>query len=340
MNLEAHHKPLDAVVLGRIGYDLFAVEQNRPLAEVEHFSRHLGGSSANIAVGLARLGLSVGIISCLGEDQLADYLVGFLRREGVDTQCVRLVEGYNTSLSLAEVSPPDRFPQVFYRQLPADQRVSVGEAELEYVRRARMFVTNGTSLASSPSREATGTAAEAARAAGARVVLDVDYRSSSWPSPEHAGEQARKILPWVDVVIGNEDEVLILTGERNPSAQAKAVLSRGVELLILKLGSKGVEAYTQDRSFREEPSPAQVVSTIGAGDGFAAGFLFALSQNLPLPTCLRYGNAAAAVVVGRVSCSDAMPRLHELRAAISHDNSVRKSRIISDSRKRHTQGDS
>lgn len=338
MNLGTHHQPLDAVVWGRIGYDLFAAEQNRPLAEVEHFSRHLGGSSANIAVGLARLGLSVGIISCLGKDALADYLIGFLRSEGVDTRFVGLVEGYNTSLCLTEVSPPDRFPQVFYRERAADQRVSAGEAELEYVRRARMFVTNGTSLASSPSREATGTAAKAARAAGARVVLDIDYRASSWPSPDNAGRQARKILPWVDVVIGNEDEVLILTGERNPSAQAKAVLGMGAKLLILKLGAKGVEACTHDQSLREEPSPARVVSTIGAGDGFAAGFLFALSQNLPLGTCLRYGNAAAAVVVGRVSCSDAMPTLEELRAALRPDHSARKSRIISDSRNRHTQG--
>ena len=107
---------MDVCALGRIGYDLYAVEHNRPLAEVEHFIRRLGGSSANIAVGLARLGLSVGIISCVGKDLLAAYLLGFLAREGVDTQHVRLVESYNTSLCLTEVSPPDHFPQVFYRR--------------------------------------------------------------------------------------------------------------------------------------------------------------------------------------------------------------------------------
>src|SRR5947209_4023938 len=78
-------KSFDVCVLGRIGYDLYAVEQNRALAEVEHFSRHLGGSSANIAVGLARLGLRVAIISCVGKDLLADYLLDFLNREGINT---------------------------------------------------------------------------------------------------------------------------------------------------------------------------------------------------------------------------------------------------------------
>jgi 5-dehydro-2-deoxygluconokinase len=317
MNQAATREPVDVCVLGRIGYDLFAVEQNRPLSEVEHFSRHLGGSSANIAVGLARLGLRVGIISCLGKDALADYLLTFLRQEGVDTEFVQLAEGYNTSLCLTEVSPSDGFLQVFYRQRAADQRVSVGEPELAYVRKSRMFVTNGTSLASSPSRESTAKAAKAARDAGATVVLDIDYRASSWPSAEEAGRQAGKILRWVEVVIGNEDEVRILTGQQDRTKQVEAVLATGVKVLILKLGAKGVEAYTPDRSFSAEPFPVQVVSTIGAGDGFAAGFLYALFYNLPLDQCLNYGNAAAAAVVSRVSCSDAMPTLDELRSQLA-----------------------
>src|SRR5574341_2032682 len=111
---------MDVWVLGRVGYDLYAVERNRPLSDVERFSRHAGGSSANIAVGLARLGLSVGLISAVGDDLLADYLLRFLGEEGVDGRFVRRVAGFGTSLCLTEVSPPDRFPQVFYRRQPAD----------------------------------------------------------------------------------------------------------------------------------------------------------------------------------------------------------------------------
>ena len=100
---------MDVCILGRIGYDLYAVEHNRPLSEVRHFERQLGGSSANMAVGLARLGLKVGLISCIGKDLLADYLIGFLQQEGVDTKFVCLVEGFDTSLCLTEVSPPESF---------------------------------------------------------------------------------------------------------------------------------------------------------------------------------------------------------------------------------------
>jgi 5-dehydro-2-deoxygluconokinase len=308
---------LHACVLGRIGYDLYALEHHRALPQVERFERKLGGSSANMAVGLARLGLRVGMISALGDDALADYLLGFLQAEGVETRYVQRVAGYNTSLCLTEVSPPDRFPQVFYRREPADTRVTVGPSELDYVRQARLFVTNGTSLAADPSRGATLEALAAARAAGARTVLDVDYRASSWPSPAAAGEQARRALPSTDVVIGNEDELALLTGESEPAAQVSRVLEAGAGLLVRKLGARGVEAHTREGSWFEAPFTVHVVSTIGAGDGFASGFLYALHQGRPLPECLRMGNAAAAIVVSRVGCSDAMPYEPELRAVLA-----------------------
>jgi 5-dehydro-2-deoxygluconokinase len=304
---------VDACVLGRIGYDLYALDHHRPLPEVERFERKLGGSSANMAVGLARLGLRVGMIGALGDDALADYLLGFLQQQGVETRFVRRVAGYNTSLCLTEVSPPDRFPQVFYRREPADTRVKVGPAELEYLRQARLFITNGTSLAADPSRAATLEAIEAARSAGARTVLDVDYRASSWPSAQEAGVQARRALRFTDVVIGNEDELDLLTGEHDPAPQVAQVFGAGVGLLVRKLGARGVEAHTREGSFFAAPIRVPVVSTIGAGDGFASGFLYALLRDRPLAECLRVGNAAAAVVVSRVGCSDAMPYEHELR---------------------------
>ena len=302
----------DVCVLGRIGYDLYAVEKNRPLAEVEHFSRHLGGSSANMAVGLARLGLHAALISCVGKDLLADYLLDFLKQEGINTTCVRLLQGYNTSLCLSEVSPPDRFPQVFYRSNPADLQVVLGADERELIQQASMFVTNGTSLASSPARESAIEALKTARAAGLRTIFDVDYRSNSWISPQNAGQIARGVLPWTDVVLGNEDELDLLTGKDDAKAQVAAVLNAGPKLLIRKLGSKGVEAHTRNESYSSLPYPMPVTCAIGGGDGFAAGFLYALHRGRPLPECLRYGNAAAAVVVSRVSCADSMPRLEDL----------------------------
>jgi len=125
------------------------------------------------------------------------------------------------------------------------------------------------------------------------------------------------VLPSVDVVIGNEDEVALLTARCEAGEQVAAVREAGVSLLVRKRGADGVEAFTREASASSPPIPVEVASTIGAGDGFASGFLAALLDGRPLEDCLRRGNAAAAVVVSRVSCSDAMPYPHEVEAMLA-----------------------
>jgi 5-dehydro-2-deoxygluconokinase len=305
---------MDVWVLGRIGYDLYATEHNRALPEVEHFSRHLGGSSANMAVGLSRLGLRVGLISAVGDDLLADYLLDFLRKERVNTNFVSRVPDRNTSLCLTEVWPPDRFRQVFYRSNPADSQVVISPEALSSIAESKMVITNGTALAASPSRESAFAALKQAKTAGAVTVFDMDYRESSWPNAQAAGEQARCALPFADVVLANEVELALLT---NGATDAKAaVLNSGPRLLVQKLGARGVAAHTRTESHFAPSRCDELVCAVGGGDGFASGFLYALHRGFDLPTALAYGNAAAAIVVGRVSCSDAMPTLAELEARL------------------------
>jgi 5-dehydro-2-deoxygluconokinase len=312
---------MDIVILGRIGYDLYSEEPNVPLPQVRRFSRYLGGSSANMAVGLARLGAKVGIIGCLGNDSLSEFLAGFLKSERVDTSRVQTAPGYLPSLCLTEVSPPDRFPQVFYRRDPADTRLQVTDEDLQYIDASRMFITNGTSLCASPSRESTYRALERARKSGCRVVLDVDYRAMSWPGPEEAGLAVRLALPFVDVLIGNELELTIVTGAGNLDDAVGRLREAAVPMLVSKLGDKGTRVWTGGDSVFLAPYSVQVVSTIGAGDGFASGFLYALSKDLPAVECLHYGNAAAAIVVSRLSCSEAMPTLDEVQEIMRQQRS-------------------
>ena len=308
---------MDIVVLGRIGYDLYSEEPHVPLPRVLRFSRYLGGSSANMAVGLTRLGASVGIVSCLGNDSLSEFLVDFLKSEKVDTSHVKTAPGYLPSLCLTEVSPPDRFPQVFYRHDAVDTRLALNEEDLDYVASGRMFITNGTSLCASPSRESTYRALERAHQAGCRVVLDVDYRSMSWNSPAEAGLGVRLALPFVDVLIGNQLELTLVAGIDDLDEATRKLRDAGVPMLVSKLGDKGTRVWLGHDSVFLPPYSVEVVSTIGAGDGFASGFLYALHKGLPPVECLHYGNAAAAIVVSRLSCSEAMPTLAEVEKLIA-----------------------
>ncbi len=307
---------MDIVVLGRIGCDLYSEEPGVPLPRVRRFSRYLGGSSANMAVGLARLGAGVGIVSCLGADSISEFLVDFLRSEKVETSHIKTAPGYLPSLCLTEVTPPDRFPQVFYRHDAVDTMLDIGEEELEYIASARMFVTNGTSLCASPSRESTYLALERARRAGCRVVLDVDYRSMSWRRPEDAGLAVRLALPFVDVLIGNELELKLVAGAADLDHATERLRKTGVPMLVSKLGEKGTRVWSGGEPVFLAPYSVDVVSTIGAGDGFASGFLYGLLREMPVLECLHHGNAAAAIVVSRLSCSEAMPTLAEVQAIV------------------------
>jgi 5-dehydro-2-deoxygluconokinase len=308
---------MEITVLGRIGYDLYSEQPNVPLPRVRRFSRYLGGSSANMAVGLARLGASVGIVGAVGNDALSEFLVDFLKSENVDTGRVQIAPGYLPSLCLTEVSPPDRFPQVFYRRDAVDTRLDIGEEDLKYLANSRMFITNGTSLCASPSRESTYRALERAREGGCRVVLDVDYRAMSWRGPEEAGLAVRLALPFVDVLIGNELELMLAAGAGDLDEATRKLRQAGVGMLVSKLGERGTRVWAGGEAVFLPPYTVDVVSTIGAGDGFASGFLLALLRGYAVLDCLHYGNAAAAIVVSRLSCSEAMPTLAEVEELIA-----------------------
>lgn len=307
---------MDVVILGRIGYDLYSDQFNVPLPEVRTFSRYLGGSSANMAVGLSRLGAQVGMISCLGSDALSGFLKGFLANEGVDISHVQTAPGYLPSLCLTEVTPPDSFPQVFYRHDAADTRLDATEDDLRFAGSAKMFVFNGTALCASPSRESAYRAMESAKTSGATVVLDVDFRSMSWRSPAEAGLAIRLALPYVDMLIGNQGELKLSAGEDDLDRAIVKIRKIGVPVLVSKLGDEGTRILTKHGDAYLPPYRVQVATTIGAGDGFASGFLYAYINGKSLTDCLHYGNAAAAIVVSRVPCSEAMPTLAEVETMI------------------------
>jgi 5-dehydro-2-deoxygluconokinase len=315
-------KTMEIVILGRIGYDLYSEEPNVPLPLVRRFSRYLGGSSANMAVGLSRLGAQVGMVSCLGNDSLSAFLLEFLKNEKVDTSHVQTAPGYLPSLCLTEVTPPDSFPQVFYRHDAVDTKLDATVEDIEFAGSAKIFVTNGTSLCASPSRESAYKAMERAKKAGCKVVFDVDFRAMSWRSKEEAGLAVRLALPYIDVLIGNQLELKLVTGLDDLDEATAMLRKAGVPMLVSKLGELGTRVITADETVFLPPYKVDVCTTIGAGDGFASGFLYAMLRGLALAECLHYGNATAAIVVSRLSCSEAMPTLCEVEAMIQQQKNT------------------
>src|SRR5205823_6295731 len=139
-----------------------------------------------------------------------------------------------------------RFPQVFYRRDPADTQVDLESSDLDYLASGRMFITNGTSLCASPSRESTYLALELAHNAGVPVVLDVDYRSMSWRKPEESDLAWRVSLPFVDVLIGNDVELKLVAAAADLPSASDRLRSVNIAMLVSKLGEQGTRVYEGD----------------------------------------------------------------------------------------------
>jgi 5-dehydro-2-deoxygluconokinase len=303
---------LDVLTIGRVGVDIYPLQDGVGLEDVETFGKFLGGSATNVAIAAARYGRSAAVITKTGADPFGRYVRRELTRLGVSDRYVGESRGLNTPVTFCEIFPPDDFPLYFYRQpIAPDLTIASGELDLDAIARARVYWSTVTGLSHEPSRTAHHTAWEA-RGRQPLTVLDLDYRPMFWSSPEAATAAVQAALPHVTVAVGNREECWIATGETEPDRAADALLDRGIELAVVKRGPEGVLAKTRTERVEVAPHPVQVVNGLGAGDGFGGALIHGLLEGWPLERILRFANAAGAIVASRRECSTAMPTTTEV----------------------------
>jgi 5-dehydro-2-deoxygluconokinase len=293
---------IDAVVIGRVGVDLYPNELSTPLRDVRTFTRFVGGFAGNVATGLARLGVSTAIVSRVGDEGHGEFVRDWLAREGIDVRFLRTDPHWPTPPTFCEVWPPDRFPITFYRRPTApDWQIRPDDFDAETVAAAPLLYATGTGLAQSPSRETTLAVLAAHRGT---TIFDLDWRPSLWDDPDAYPALAADAVASSEIVIGNEEEVA-------------AAAIKDVPRLVLKRGERGATVFDRGTRTDVPPVPVEVVNGLGAGDAFAAAVGQALLGGRSLVEAVRRGTVAGAIVAGRLACSEAMPTLAELEAALS-----------------------
>jgi 5-dehydro-2-deoxygluconokinase len=307
----------DVLTIGRVGVDLYPLRVGVHLEDVETFGKFLGGSATNVAVAAARHGRRTAVITRTGDDPFGRFVHAALRDLGVDDVFVSSVAGLPTPVTFCEIFPPDDFPLYFYREPVApDLMIEVGELDLDAIRSARVYWSTVTGLSREPSRSSHH-AAWAARARAPLTVLDLDYRPMFWPSPADASEAVGKALEHVTVAVGNLEECEVAVGERDPEQAAEALLDRGIELAVVKQGPRGVLGCTREETVLVPPTAVTVVNGLGAGDGFGGALCHGLLAGWSLERCLRFANAAGAIVASRLECSTAMPTTAEVEDVLT-----------------------
>ncbi|MBA3630527.1 MAG: 5-dehydro-2-deoxygluconokinase [Actinobacteria bacterium] len=301
---------LEAVVMGRVGADLYPNQIGAPLAEVRTYTRYAGGFATNVATGLARLGVSVAIVSKVGDEGHGEFIRNFLVSEGVDVRWLGTDQENLTPIVFCEVVPPDHFPLLFYRRPTApDWELTVDDIDVEEMARIPLMFISGTGLAREPSRQTT---LASALAHEGTTVFDLDWRPSVWDEPANYAEVANIVIEGADVVVGNEEELRAALGADDAEKAANVLIDRGVETVIMKRGAMGVVCFRGDGRLDVPPIETEVMNGLGAGDAFAAALGHGLLRGLPMEKTLQRANAAGAMVASQLPCSEAMPSDHDI----------------------------
>jgi 5-dehydro-2-deoxygluconokinase len=312
----------DVITMGRVSVDLYPEQVGVSLPRVKTFAKSLGGSPTNVAVAAARLGSRAAVVTKVGDDPFGTYVREALATFGVDGRWVSTDPDLRTPLAFCEVHPPDHFPLLFYREPKApDLNLARSDLDLEAIRRARLLWTTGTGLSAEPSRSATLMALEARVGTphGGITIHDLDHRPQFWSEQAEAGRWAREALAHATVAVGNQDEVEVAVGTRDPREASEALLELGVGLAIVKRGPDGVLARTHAGVVELEPIRLEVRNGLGAGDAFGGALAYALLADWDTERALRLANAAGAVVASRLACADAMPTLSELEPLVGEE---------------------
>ena len=321
---------LDVICIGRLAVDLYAQQVGARLEDAATFAKYLGGSSANIAFGCARLGLNAAMATRVGDDHMGRFLTDTLAKEGCDVSRVRIDPTRLTGLVLLGLKDRDTFPLIFYRENCADMAVDETDFDEAFIASSKALLITGTHLSTDRVNRASRRALDYARRNDVRTVLDIDYRPVLWGLTAKADGETRfvandgvsahlqRLLPLFDLVIGTEEEFRIAGGKDTLAASLAAVRDVTRATLVVKRGPLGCQIAATDAPASPDELPMQrgveveVLNVLGAGDAFAAGFLSGWLRGAPLEDCARSANACGALVVSRHGCAPAMPTQAEL----------------------------
>ena len=321
----------DLACLGRLAVDLYAQQVGARLEDVSTFAKYLGGSSANIAFGAARLGLRAAMISRVGDEQMGRFLVETLQREGCDTAMVQVDPERLTALAILGLKDRDTFPLLFYRENCADMAIAADGIAEDFIADCRALLITGTHLSQPGVRAASTRALAHAGRHGTLRVLDIDYRPVLWGLTKRGDGQTRfvadasvtaslqELLPQFDLLIGTEEEFAIAGGVPGDLlASLRRVREITAATMVVKLGPLGCCLIAGAVPARLEDAPTsagervEVLNVLGAGDAFAAGLLTGFLRGEDFAAAARLANACGAIVVSRHACAPAMPTPAEL----------------------------
>ena len=283
------------------------------LDEVEHYSRALAGAETNVATGLARLGHSTGWIGRVGDDPFGRFIHTALSSTGIDTGHVTVDPQAPTGFQLKSHAGGGDPEVVYFRKNSAGSRLAWDPALESYIGGARHLHVTGIPLALSAStRDFAFRAVQVAREHGVTVSFDTNLRPVLWPTTGEMIDVTHRMVALADIVLPGASEGQVLLGTKDPIEIGRTYLDMGATTVIVKDGGQGATVITREEVLHRNVFPVPVVDTVGAGDGFAAGFISGTLDRLSTRGCLRRAAAVGAMATTSPGDRDGLPSRLEL----------------------------
>ena len=308
---------LDVITFGE-AMAMFVADEPGDLATVSRFTRRQSGAEANVAIGLARLGLRVGWVSRVGDDSFGRFILGTMTSEGVDCSHVTVDRQHPTGIQLKSKAEGGADPRTeYFRKGSAASHLSVDDFDPAYFRSARHLHASGVCCALSASTMALARhAMDFMRSAGSSVSFDPNLRPTLWPTRDAMIEGINALAAKGDWVLPGIAEGRILTPFTAPADIAAFYLERGAQLVALKLGAEG--AYFRTPAGEGTVAGVRVehvVDTVGAGDAFAVGVISAMLDGLDVRTAVARGNRIGAMAIQVIGDMEGLPTRRVLEVA-------------------------
>lgn len=311
---------MDVVTIGE-SMVVFTPASNGLMRYATHFTKKIGGAESNVAVGLARLGHRAGWISRVGNDEFGKAILAFLKGEGVDISRVKMDEKAPTGIYFKEMRRQNDIRAYYYRKGSAASLLSPADLDEEYIASAKyLHITGITPALSDSCREAILAAIKIARDNGVKIVFDPNLRLKLWKE-EAARETLLYIASQADIVLPGMAEATFLFGNHPTEKLGQLFLELGASIAVLKLGEKGAHYFTSKEDKWVPGFPVeQVIDPVGAGDGFAAGFISGLLDGLSIYHAVERANAVGALVTMVYGDVDGLPERDEIEKLITKNN--------------------
>lgn len=303
---------------------------------MQSFAKYLGGSSCNLAAGLAKLGSKSSMLTRVGNEQMGRFVREALVREGVDVSHLVTDPDRLTALVILGISDRNTFPHIFYRENCADMAIDPSDFDEAYIASSRALAITGTHLSTPQSLSAVDKAVEYAEKNDTKIILDIDYRPVLWglTAPgdgeeryvvsDEVTQSVQNLVARCDLVVGTEEEIHIAGGSVDTLTALKNVREKSAATIVLKRGPMGCTIFEGEIPAKIDDGisvagvTVEVLNTLGAGDAFLSGFLSAWLKGESWEQCAISGNACGALVVSRHACSPAMPGREELDYYLAH----------------------